>query len=130
MNTRIDGEFIQLMIYFICHLRNKNYMLCLAQLCRNLVLIANSICSTVYCWSLSWRFDLSSPVWKTDFNVSHAAFLSFEKLDFTVSNCFLLVECGGWMQACVTPGCLICPSIHPPRCLLVSQEDHPEPPPG
>lgn len=61
MNIKVTEEFIELMIYFICHFRQKNYRLHLAQLGGNLMLTADRFCITVYCWCVLYLGDLICP---------------------------------------------------------------------
>lgn len=74
---------------------------------------------------------MSSPVQKSNFNVSRAASLSSEKLDLSLSNCFVWVGSSGYVL--VAPGLrdtkMLYLPVHPSCQLLpASQEDHPEPP--
>lgn len=93
MNIKFTEEFIELVIYFICHFKQQNYGLCLAQLGRTLMLILGSFCTTVYCWCVLSLRDLfchylSRKVEKY-FDLSPVAFLSSEKLDLYSVKVFL-----------------------------------------
>lgn len=61
MNIKFTEEFIELVSYFICHFKQKNYGLRLAQLGRNLMLTLDSFCTTVYCRCALYLRDLFCP---------------------------------------------------------------------
>lgn len=122
MNIRFTEEFIELVIYFFCHFKQKNYMFRLAQLGRNLMLTLNSFALQFIagvCFILEICFV---PTYSEKyFDLSPVACLSSEKLDLYSVKVFLTRKEQYWChQAWVewVPQ-FICPST-PPGVLLLT----------
>lgn len=90
MNIKFTEEFIELVSYFICHFKQKNYGLRLAQLGRNLMLTLDSFCTTVYC-CVHFILEICFVPTCSEkyFDLSPVAFLSSEKLDLYSVKLFL-----------------------------------------